>query len=58
MEYKAIIETDGSIITEVIDRGAQQCATIKQLTNALGREISDEKIGDECDRVEEINVGG
>lgn len=57
MEYEAIIEKDGRIITEVIDRGAQQCASIKQLTNALGREISDEQIGPECDKVEEINAG-
>jgi hypothetical protein len=57
MEYEAIIEKDGRIITEVIDRGTHQCNTIKQLTNELGREVSDEQIGPECDRVEEITAG-
>lgn len=57
MEYEVIIERDGKIITEVIDRGEQQCSVIKQLTSALGREISDEEIGPECDKVEEITTG-
>lgn len=45
---------DGKIITEVLDRQGQQCSNIKQVTNALGRELSDEKTGPECDKVEEI----
>jgi hypothetical protein len=45
---------DGKVVTEVLDRQGQQCSKVKQVTNALGREISDEETGPECDKVEEI----
>lgn len=57
MKVKYRIKRDGTVITEVLDRGQKQCSEIKQVTNALGRELSDEKTGPECDKVEEINAG-
>jgi hypothetical protein len=56
MEFKMIIWPDGKIDTEVINRGAEHCHEIHTFTNALpGRELSDEQIGPDCDRVEEVN---
>lgn len=56
MEFKVIIKTDGQVTTEVINRGAEHCTEIHRVTNAIsGRELSNEQIGPDCDRVEEIN---
>jgi len=56
MEFKVIIKPDGQLITEVMNRGSEHCHEIHRVTNAIaGREISDEQIGPDCDRVEEIN---
>lgn len=57
MEFEVRIKKDGTMITTVTDRGTVECATIKQVTNALGAESSDEVIGPECDKVEEIHGG-
>lgn len=55
MEFKMIIKPDGTVHTEVINRGSEHCHEIHRVTNAIaGREISDEQIGPDCDRVEEI----
>jgi len=58
MKWDFIIGTDGKVVTEVIDREDSVCSEIKRVTNAVGRELSDEHIGPECDRVEEIQGGG
>lgn len=58
MEFDIIIRPDGNVVTEVIDRGTSVCSEIKKITNAVGRELSDEHLGPECDRVEEIQGGG
>ena len=57
MRIKATIKKNGEVVTEVLDREQQNCAKVKQVTDALGRELSDERTGPECDKVEEI-VGG
>lgn len=56
MKFTVIIQEDGKMITEVVDRGDSICSNIKKVTNAVGRELSDEHIGPECDKVEEIDV--
>lgn len=58
MKFDMIIQPDGNVVTEVIDRQDSICSNIKRVTNAVGRETSDEHIGPECDRVEEIQGGG
>lgn len=54
MKFTIRIRKDGTLVTEVKDRGSVECSTIKQVTNALGREVSDVQTGPDCDKVEEI----
>lgn len=54
MRFQITIKKNGEKVTEVLERGQENCASIKQLTNALGQEVSDEITGPECDKVEEI----
>ena len=53
-KWECIIKTDGQVITSVIERGSTECGRIKQFTDGLGREMSDERIGPECDDVHEV----
>jgi hypothetical protein len=53
MKYYIDVHPDGKQVVTVTDRGQRECGEIKQLTNMLGREISDEQIGPERDRQEE-----
>lgn len=55
MKFKATIKKDGKIVTEVIDRAqGELCSQVYKVTNSLGKQLSDEHIGPECDRVEEV----
>jgi len=55
MLVKATIKTNGEVINEVIDRQQDLCSKVYQITNALGRQLSDEDTGPECDTVQEIS---
>jgi hypothetical protein len=56
MKFKATIrKSDGKIVTEVLDRSqGSLCSEIYKVTNAVGRQESDEHIGPECDTVQEV----
>jgi hypothetical protein len=54
MKFKAVIKKDGKIVTEVLDRGQHLCSEVYKVTNAVGRQLSDEEIGPECDKVNEV----
>lgn len=54
MKFKVVIKKDGQVVTEVLDRGEHLCSNIYKVTNSVGRQLSDEQIGPECDKVEEI----
>lgn len=55
MRWETIIDKDGEVTTSVLERGDQtQCSKIKQFTSGLGTELSDERTGPECDKVEEV----
>ncbi len=56
MVFEVRVKQDGTVVTEVIDRGDQICSNIKRITNAVGAELSDEHIGPECDDVKEIQT--
>ena len=58
MKFEVLIFPDGKVITEVVDRGEHLCSQIYKVTNAVGRQISDESIGPEGDTVHEIIGGG
>ena len=57
MKFKAIIKKDGTIVTEVLDRGSHLCSEIYKVTNALGKQRSDEEIGPDGSTQHET-VGG
>lgn len=57
MKFIVDIYPDGKVVSEVTDRQDAICSNIKKVTNAVGRELSDEHIGPECDKVEEIQNG-
>ncbi len=54
MEFTVRIKKDGKVITEVTDRQDSICSNIKKVTNSVGKELSDEHIGPDCDKVNEI----
>ena len=54
MDGKTTIKTDGKIITEVIDRGQHLCKEVYRVTNAVGKQESDEETGPDCEPVTEI----
>ena len=51
MLVKATIKKSpaGQVINEVVDRQQHLCSSVYTVTNALGKQISDEEIGPECD---------
>jgi hypothetical protein len=55
MKVKFIIDTEGQVVTEVVDRQGHLCSTVYKVTNAVGKQISDEETGPEGDSVHEIN---
>ena len=54
MKFEVRIKTDGTVVTEVKDRGQHLCSEVYKVTNKVGRQLSDEEIGPECDTVNEI----
>lgn len=57
MRIKAIIKPNGTVITEVVERGEHLCTEAYKVTNSIGKQLSDEETGPDCDKVEEINQG-
>lgn len=57
MKIKAVIKPDGKVITEVMERGEHLCTEVYKVTNSVGKQLSDEETGPDCDKVEEINQG-
>jgi len=57
MKCKTTIKPDGTLITEVIDRGEHLCSDVYKITRQLGRQVSDEEIGPDCDTQHEIVSG-
>jgi hypothetical protein len=56
---KTVIRKDGKVITEVLDRTqGSLCSEVYKVTNRLGRQVSDEHIGPECDEVHNIETSG
>lgn len=53
MRVQITINNEGKVITEVIDRGQHLCSDVYKVTNAIGKQESDEEIGPECDSVHE-----
>ena len=57
MKFTMLIRPDGKAVTEVLDRQDSVCENIKQVTNALGHEDSDEHHDSGgCDPVREVQL--
>lgn len=54
MRFTMLIKTDGTVVTEVLDRQDSVCHNIKRVTNAVGHEESDEHLDDGCGRAFEF----
>jgi hypothetical protein len=55
IKFQAVIRKDGKVITEVLDRTeGSLCSQVYKVTNRLGKQVSDEHIGPECDTVNNI----
>jgi hypothetical protein len=54
MRYDIIIKTNGEVVTVMVDREGQECSNLVKVTEGFGKKISDERIGPECDRVDEV----
>jgi hypothetical protein len=48
----------GTVITEVIDRQEHLCSSVYTVTGNIGKQISDEETGPECDPQTETTTGG
>jgi len=54
MKMEVFIYPDGKVVTQVMDRGSHLCSEVYRVTNAVGKQLSDEEIGPECDSVHEV----
>jgi len=54
MKMEVFIYEDGTVVTQVMDRGSHLCSEVYRVTNAVGKQLSDEEIGPECDTVHEV----
>jgi hypothetical protein len=46
MEFKTIIQKDGKLVVEVLDRKEHLCADIYKVTARIGQQLSDEELPD------------
>lgn len=59
LKFKAVIDKKGKIVTEVLDRSdGSLCTEVYKVTNSVGKQLSDEHIGPDCDTVHEISSDG
>lgn len=58
MIVKATIKRNpaGQVVNEVLDRQHHLCQTVYNITNAIGKQLSDEEIGPDCDTVVETTT--
>ena len=59
LKFSARIGKGGKIVTEILDaiakeRGQHLCSEVYKVTNAVGRQLSDDTIGPECETVSEV----
>ena len=57
VKWEHIVRKDGEIVTNILERGGVECSQISQhATQGLGKELSDERTGPECDDVHETQL--
>lgn len=57
MKGMTIIKKDGRVIQEVVDREGEDCKTIHRVIASIGKTVSEEVTGPDCDEVHETNCG-
>lgn len=57
MKGQTIIRKDGTVQTEVTDREGQDCKDVVKLTEGIGKQISEEITGPDCDTAHETTLG-
>ena len=55
MQGRTIIQKDGKIVTEVLNREGGDCKEVRRITERLGTEMGEEITGPDCDTVHEIS---
>lgn len=56
MRYEQIVDKNGKIVTEMLDRQGENCSNIYKITQNLGTQEDDVVTGPECDEVHEGEV--
>jgi len=58
MEYKVIVENDGNIVTDVINRGKHNCDDIINVSQSFGKIVDKQDKDDNQPVHDRINVKG
>lgn len=58
MKVEFLIDQEGNVVTEVVDRQGENCSGAVKLAQGLGTITSDEQTGPECDEVHEGMADG
>lgn len=56
MRGRTIIKKDGTVVVEVLDREGQDCKNVYKITEHIGRQISEEITGSDCDMAHETDT--
>jgi hypothetical protein len=55
MKIKATIKKDGTVVNQVVDRQEHLCSKVYQVTRRLGKQLSDDEIGPECENTRTVD---
>ena len=58
MEYKVIVDNEGKITTDVLNRGTHKCNDILQVTQSFGRTVDQKDKSDTTPVHDRISVRG
>ena len=58
MEYKVIIDTNGTITTDVVNRGVHKCEDIINVVNSFGTVIEKKKKEDHQPVFDKVSIKG
>lgn len=56
MKYEQIIDKQGAIVTNILDRQGENCSNIYRITQNMGETTDDVRTGPDCDEVHEGEV--
>lgn len=56
MRYEQIVDKEGKIVTNILDRQGENCNNIYKVTQNMGETLDDVRTGPDCDEVHEGEV--